>query len=212
MRFRAELLMTRILLFRFFLVAAGVQTSFAIPAPTGVVSRTGDQSVILHWDPNSEANLAGYRVYRSTNSLGPFALQTSSLLTSRGFCDLLGIKNGQTYYYQLTAVTTTSQESAPSATLAALPHLFASTDEFLDYIQGANFDYFWYLANPANGLVPDRSANGSACSIAAVGFGLTAIGIGVDHGWISRTQGVSRVLTTLNPFLQGPQGTQTTRA
>jgi len=73
-------------------------------------------------------------------------------------------------------------------------------------VQQANFDYFWYAANPANGLVPDRTATGSACSIAAVGFGLTAIGIGIDHGWISRTQGVARVLTTLNTFLSGPQG------
>ena len=39
-----------------------------------------------------------------------------------------------------------------------------------------------------------------------MGFGLTAIGIGIDHGWIARTQGVARVLTTLNTFLQGPQG------
>src|SRR5437879_5529484 len=119
------------LLFKILLGAAGLQTSLAIQAPTGLVSRTGDQSIVLHWDPVSDANLEGYRVYRSTNSLGPFALQTSSLLTSCGFCDLLSIKNGQTYYYQVTAVTTTSQESAPSATLAAVPHPFASNDEFL---------------------------------------------------------------------------------
>ncbi len=103
-------------------------------------------------------------------------------------------------------MTTTSQESLPSATLAVMPHTFASDDEFLEHVQECNFDYFWYLANPANGLIPDRSAAGSACSIAAVGFGLTAIGIGIDHGWITRTQGVARVLTTLNTFLQGPQG------
>ena len=106
-------------------------------------------------------------------------------------------------------MTTTSQESLPSATVSTVPNLFASNDAFLDYIQQANFDYFWYSANPANGLVPDRMVNSStpsACSIAAVGFGLTAIGIGIDHGWISRTQGVARVLTTLNTFAQGPQG------
>src|SRR5437899_10189543 len=110
-------------------LAVAIQTAFAIQAPTGLVSRTGDLSIVLHWDPNSEANLAGYRVYRSTNSLGPFALQTSSLLASCGFCDLLlTFKNGQTFYYQVTAVSTTSQESAPSATLAAVPHPFASND------------------------------------------------------------------------------------
>ncbi len=187
---------------------AALQTALAIQTPTGLVSRTGDQSVILHWDNNSDVDLAGYRVYRSTTGIGgPFSLVTSSLLTSPGYCDISGaVVNGQTNFYYVTAVSTSSLESAPSVTLATLPHPFASDDEFLDYVQGANFDYFWYLANPTNGLVPDRTATGSACSIAAVGFGLTAIGIGIDHGWIARTQGAARVLTTLNTFFQGPQG------
>jgi len=190
------------------LLAAAVQTAPAIQAPTGLVSRTGDQSVVLHWDRNSENDLSGYRVYRSLNSTGPFSLLNSSLLTAPGYCDLsVNVINGQTNFYRVTALTTTSEESLPSDTLTAVPHLFASDDVFLEYVQQCSFDYFWYGANPANGLVPDRSATGSACSIAAVGFGLTAIGIGIDHGWISRTQGVARVLTTLSTFLQGPQGT-----
>ena len=195
------------LLFPILLLATVVQTALGIQAPTGLVSRAGDLSIVLHWDRSADPNLGGYRVYRSTNSIGPFALQTPSPVTAPGFCDLLNLKNGQVYFYQVTAVTTTSQESTPSATLAVAPHPFASDDEFLEYVQQTSFDYFWYGANPANGLVPDRSANGSACSIAAVGFGLTAIGIGIDHGWITRTQGVARVLATLNTFLQGPQGT-----
>src|ERR1044071_1354422 len=201
--------MNPILLFLFlFLLAAAVQTAPAIQPPAGLVMRTGDLSVVLHWDPNSDPNLSGYKVYRSTNSLGPFTLLTSSAVTSPGFCDLLNLKNDQIYYYYVTAVTS-SVESSPSMTNSAAPHLFASDDQFLDYVQQTSFDYFWYGANPANGLVPDRSS-GSYCSIAAVGFGLTAIGIGIDHGWISRTQGVARVVTTLNTFLQGPQGTNTT--
>src|SRR5258708_39126459 len=42
--------------------------------------------------------------------------------------------------------------------------------------------------------------------MAAVGFGLTAMGIAVDDGWITGTQGVARVLATLNTFWQGPEG------
>src|SRR5947209_3123355 len=138
---------------QFLFLAAAVQTTFAIQAPGGLVTRAGDQSVILHWDPNSDANSGGYRVYRSTNSAGPFALQNSSLLSSPGFCDLnLVSKNGQTYFYNVTAVTTSSQESTPSTNVSAVPHLFVSDDEFLDYVQSANFDYFWYTANPNNGL------------------------------------------------------------
>ncbi len=95
-------------------------------------------------------------MYRSTSSGGPFAQQNSSLLTSPGYCDL-SVSDGQTYYYQVTAVNTSSQTSPPSATVSTMPHPFASDDDFLDYVQQANFDYFWYTANPANGLVPDRA-------------------------------------------------------
>ena len=117
---------------------------------------------MLHWDRNTEPNLSGYRVYRSLSSGGPFVAQSPSLVTSPGFCDLsVGVVNGQTNFYQVTALTTTAQESLPSATLAAVPHAFASDDEFLEYVQQCNFDYFWYLANPGNGLIPDRSATTS---------------------------------------------------
>ncbi len=189
-----------------------LQRVCAIQAPTGPVIFAGDQSVVLHWDPNTDLNLAGYRVYRSTTSIsGPFTLVTPGLLTTPGYCDLsANVMNGHTNFYQVTAVDTTSNESLPSSTLSVVPNPFANNDQFLDYVQQTCFDYFWYTANPANGLIPDRSANGSACSIAAVGFGLSAIAIAIDHGWISRTQGVARVQTTLNTFLQGPQGSNTT--
>ena len=204
--------MKRSLIIPLFLFRLFFQSALAIPTPTGLVSCVGDQSVVLHWDPVTAPNLSGYRVYRSTTgSGGPFSLQTSSLLTSPGFCDIsTKVINGQTNFYYVTAVDTSSQESSPTSAVGVVPHAFASNDEFLDYVQQTTFDYFWYTANPANGLVPDRSATGSACSIAAVGFGLTAIGIGIDHGWVSRTQGAARVLTTLSTFWNGPQGTNTT--
>ena len=185
----------------------------AIQPPAGVFTLSGDRSIIVQWSPSTDANLSGYRVYRSvTNASGPFSLITPAVLTSPGFCDLSASKviNGVTNFYYITAVDTNSVESSASPTNSALPHPFASNDEFLDYVERTSFDYFWYLANPNNGLVPDRNAtNGSPCSIAAVGFGLTAIGIAVDHGWITRSQAVARVSTTLSTFLNGPQGPNT---
>ncbi len=201
--------MKRILFPVALLLVLAAQLASAIQSPTNVISLSGDLSVVLHWDRNTDANLAGYHVYRSTTGAGgPFALASSGVLTGPGVCDLstANVIKGQTNFYYITAVDSSSLESAPSVTVAAVPHLFSGNDEFLDYLQETCFDYFWYSGNPANGLVPDRSANGSACSIAAVGFGLTSIGIAIDHGWITRTQGVARVLTTLNTFLQGPEG------
>ncbi|HEY9175843.1 MAG TPA: glucoamylase family protein [Verrucomicrobiae bacterium] len=188
-----------------FLGATTVFSGLAVDPPSGLVSRSGDQSVVLHWDPVADSSLAGYRVYRALANDGPFSLRTGALLTTPGFADLL-VSNGQTNYYRVTAVTTGDVESAPSATLAAVARPFANDEEFLEYVQQVHFDYFWYGANPANGLIPDRIPTPAPCSIAAVGFGLSAIGIGIDHGWITRSQGVARVRTTLNTFLQLPQG------
>ncbi len=82
-----------------------------------------------------------------------------------------------------------------------------TTEELLEDIQHKAFLYFWNEANPTNGLIRDRSQPGSPASIAAVGFGLSAICIAIDHGWVSRVDGRARVLTTLNTFWTKPQGT-----
>jgi len=78
-------------------------------------------------------------------------------------------------------------------------------EELLDSLHRTAFDYFWNEANPANGLIKDRSTAGSPCSVASTGFGLTAICIGIDHGYVSRAAGRDRILTTLNTFWTKPQ-------
>ncbi len=91
--------------------------------------------------------------------------------------------------------------------MSASPRPFTNDASFLEYLQQTTFDFFWYEANPTNGLIRDRSELSSPCSIAAVGFGLTGIGIAIDHGWITREQGRQRVLAALQTFYNGPQGT-----
>lgn len=91
-------------------------------------------------------------------------------------------------------------------TLGVAPARAQTTDAVLDTLQHTAFDYFWAEANASNGLVKDRSTGGSPASIAAVGFGLSAICIGSDHGWVTRATARDRVLTTLQTFWNGPQG------
>ena len=81
-----------------------------------------------------------------------------------------------------------------------------TTEALLDSVQHASFRFLWYEANPANGLVRDRSQPGSPASIAAVGFALSGITVAIDHGWITREQGRDRVKTTLETFWTKPQG------
>jgi hypothetical protein len=68
------------------------------------------------------------------------------------------------------------------------------------------FDWFWDLADPKTGLVPDRWPTPSFASIAAVGFGLTTYPYGVEKGWIARSAARERTLNTLRFFEGAPMG------
>ena len=101
--------------------------------------------------------------------------------------------------------------AAPSrAPVAAAPQDLRAQDAFLDDLQRRTFDWFWDTAEPANGLIPDRWPSRPFSSIAAVGFGLTAYGVGVERGYVTREEAVTRVLTTLRFFWNAPQGPQPT--
>ncbi|GGY31205.1 hypothetical protein GCM10008098_26300 [Rhodanobacter panaciterrae] len=73
-------------------------------------------------------------------------------------------------------------------------------------LEQRTFRFFWDSANPVNGLIPDHYPGDSFSSIAAVGFGLTAYGVGVERGYITREQAIERTLTTLRFFEHAPQG------
>ena len=81
-----------------------------------------------------------------------------------------------------------------------------SDDEFLDQIQRAIFQFFWEQASPTTGQVKDRAlAAGNdtrtISSIAATGFGLTALSIGHKRGYGDSAQIKARVTTTLDFLL-----------
>ncbi len=77
----------------------------------------------------------------------------------------------------------------------------------LSRLQEATFQFFVQETNPENGLVPDNTREGAHASIAAVGLGLACYGVGVERGYISRSDAVERVRTTLRFFWESEQST-----
>src|SRR5690606_17259100 len=53
----------------------------AMAGPLGLMSHVGDRSVILRWDAIEDSSLAGYRVYRASSAIGPFAQHSATLST-----------------------------------------------------------------------------------------------------------------------------------
>ena len=76
----------------------------------------------------------------------------------------------------------------------------------LDTLQRQTFDYFIHEANPANGLVPDKTQPGCPASIAAVGLALSAYPVAVERGFLTRADAVARTLATLRFFAGSEQG------
>ncbi|HEV8581564.1 MAG TPA: fibronectin type III domain-containing protein [Thermoanaerobaculia bacterium] len=87
--------------------------------PTGLTATAGNKQAILDWNDNTETDLASYRVYRSTNSAGPFSLITTVAVSN--FTNT-GLKNNTTYFFYVTAVDTSGNESGPSNQVSATPH------------------------------------------------------------------------------------------
>lgn len=89
-------------------------------------------------------------------------------------------------------------------------HPHEGTDEqLLDEIQRRAFDFFWTEAGPATGQVKDRARHdgrGSErmSSIAATGFGLTALCIGDHRGFRKSAEIRERVRNTLKFLSQMP--------
>ena len=76
------------------------------------------------------------------------------------------------------------------------------SDRELEELQRLTFDYFLKETNPENGLVPDSTREGAPCSIAPTGFALAAYPVGVERGFITRDDAISRTLTSLRFFWQ----------
>jgi fibronectin type 3 domain-containing protein len=90
-------------------------------APTGLTAMAGNAQVTLDWTDNPEPDLAGYNVYRSTTSGGPFATPLNNpLLTASNYTDN-SAANGTTYYYVATAADASANESVDSAQVSATP-------------------------------------------------------------------------------------------
>lgn len=83
--------------------------------------------------------------------------------------------------------------------------LDATSEAFLDDLERRTFRWFWDLADPATGLVPDLAPTPTFSSVAATGFGLTAYTIGAERGWVSRTEAAGRAAGTLRFLLRAPQ-------
>ena len=96
------------------------------PIPGNPSATPGDGHVELSWDPVTAGDLDGYLVYRATNPGGPWTKLTGSPVTATSL-DATGLSNGTQYWFAITSIDTTANESAQSGSTSATPQAAADT-------------------------------------------------------------------------------------
>jgi opacity protein-like surface antigen len=85
--------------------------SASVPVPQ-------QHSAALSWTASTTGGVAGYNVYRSTVSGGPYTRINTTLQALTNYDDLT-VQAGQTYYYVVTAVNGSGVESVDSNQVTA---------------------------------------------------------------------------------------------
>lgn len=67
-----------------------------------------------------------------------------------------------------------------------------SDEELLTKVQSQTFKYFWDFAHPTSGLIPERNTTPNVVTIGGSGFGVMALIVGVERGFITRSEALVR--------------------
>ena len=74
-------------------------------------------------------------------------------------------------------------------------------DQLLTLIQEKTFRYFYDFAQPSSGLARERNSSGDIVTIGGSGFGVMALIVGMERGFITRDEGLTR-LNKILTFLE----------
>jgi hypothetical protein len=100
-----------------FISNASNSPSSATVTGTGVAAPV--HSVNLSWNADNSPNVIGYNIYRRIGTTGTFDKINTALDAATTFTDT-AVTDGDTYYYETTAINSSQEESAPSTAVQAV--------------------------------------------------------------------------------------------
>lgn len=162
--------------------------------PQGVQAFGYEKNLDVEWYNNGEPDIAGYNIYiKSGQKFNLFTKVSREKSYYSINMNLIGVS----FYFKVSAYDSTGNESALSDSVYAITHTMTN-DEFLDMVQRSTFRYFYDYAHPVSGLSRERLGSGETVTSGGSGFGVMALLVGIERGFITREQGRERMLKILN--------------
>ncbi len=182
-------------------VFEGSGTSPVASRPDGLSALGFDSHVELRWHLNPEVYVTGYSIQRSVNGVNSFTNVAFAGKEDTLFIDhVADLGAAVTVNYRIMALNGAGEMSVPSDTVEASTRVF-SDDELLNMVQQYTFRYFWDFADPASGMARERNTSGNTVTSGGSGFGIMAMLVGIERGFITRDQGIARMQKILT-FLE----------
>jgi exo beta-1,2-glucooligosaccharide sophorohydrolase (non-reducing end) len=184
-------------------VQVGWENGVAAPAPqppASLVVTAGERHFDLVWPASDKGNVLRYIIYRSWDGtrFDRVGVQQGDL---HRYSDFVGAPP-RTAYYRVTAVSVSGAESPPSSAVSASTRVFTD-DELLTMVQEGCFRYYWDGAHPDAGMALEVTpGDKNLVALGASGFGIMAIVVGTDRGFVTREQGAQRIRKIVR-FLKG---------
>jgi hypothetical protein len=203
------------------------ESRVVLPAPIKLSARGYERHIALRWEmagsasseaaspgqssfggpaQESEAGFERFIIYRSEDgrNFQPIGMQVRGITR---YTDYVGL--GKTFYYRLTTSNVHYRESAPSEVLSAATRPADrpfTDDELLTMIQEETFLYYWEGAHPDSGTsLENIPGDDRIVATGASGFGIMALIVGVERGFISREQGLERLLKIVTFLEKAPR-------
>jgi len=178
----------------------GEQATVPVPlTPQNLRAKGYERHIDLRWDALGDENVQRYIVYRSADGkeFAPIGMQVRGV---NRYTDFLG-KTGAKFYYKVAASDRGYRESGLSEEASASTRAM-SDDELLTMLQEECFRYYWEGAHPDSGTTLENiPGDDRIVATGASGFGIMALVVGVERGFITREEGAAR-LTKIVDFLE----------
>jgi exo beta-1,2-glucooligosaccharide sophorohydrolase (non-reducing end) len=200
----------------------------ALPTPSNLSAKGYERHIALRWqlpdstsagaanapatrsspvDWGAQAGFERYIIYRSEDgrTFRPIGMQVRGITR---YTDFVGL-GGKKFYYRVTASNVHYRESTPSEVVSAATRTADrpfTDDELLTMLQQETFLYYWESAHPDSGTsLENVPGDDRIVATGASGFGIMALIVGMERGFISREQGQERLLKIVTFLERAPR-------
>lgn len=162
-------------------------------ASINLIPAAYDSHIELRWSDDTPGSFQYYNIYRQVNQEG-FIIRQSYFPSDTLALDFVGPDQQSNQYDYFVAKVDFLGAILETSDTLTVHTITADDDALLEMVQRYTLRYFWDFGHPVSGMARERNSSGDIVTTGGTGFGVMAILVGIDRGWISREAGLKRLV------------------